>query len=296
MRLLDYLETESIFILRETAAQCKKPVLLFSGGKDSLVLLRLAEKAFWPEKVPFPIMHIDTGHNFPEVLEFRDKTIARLGLTLIVRRVEDSIFLGRTCDLDGPFPSRNALQTVTLLDAINEFEFDAAIGGARRDEEKSRAKERVFSVRDNQGHWDPQKQRPELWNLYNGRVGEGGHLRVFPLSHWTELDVWRYVQVEELQLPSLYFSHTRDCLIRGRSILPAGPYLGPTVGESITQLSIRFRTVGDMTCSSAVESKATTISEVIHEIMASKSSERSGRVDDQVSDWSMEERKRAGYF
>ena len=284
MNYLEELEAESISILRESAIVFKRPVILFSGGKDSLTLLHLCKKAFYPFRIPFDILHIDTGHNFSETLKFRDKTITALGVNLIVRSVIDSIRLGRVKDTGG---SRNSLQTTTLLDAMTEFNFDSAIGGARRDEEKARAKERIFSLRDSQGKWNPSSQRPELWNLYNGYMKPGQQMRVFPLSNWTELDIWSYIRRENLALPSLYFTHKRLCLIRKGVIIPASEELKPKPNEKIQTLDIRFRTVGDITCSAAVESKASNAQEVINEICSSPYSERSGRIDDRTSEWSM---------
>src|SRR5581483_7008289 len=260
---LEALEAESIFIMREAAAELERPVLLFSGGKDSAVLLRLAEKAFRPARFPFPVMHIDTGHNFPEVLAFRDRRMAELGERLIVRRVQDSIDQGRVVEERGPNASRNKLQTVTLLDAIQEFEFDAAFGGARRDEEKARAKERIFSFRDEFGQWDPKNQRPELWNLYNGRIRKGEHVRVFPISNWTEIDVWHYIERERLELPPIYFAHERDVFERQGMLLSVSPYVQLNRGEEPFRAQVRFRTVGDATCTGAVRSAAATIEHVI---------------------------------
>lgn len=288
------LESEAIFILRETAAELEKPVLLFSGGKDSAVLLRLAEKAFRPAKFPFPILHIDTGHNFPEALEFRDRRVKELEEKLIVRSVEDSIRAGKVSEDGG---SRNRLQSVTLLDAIQEFGFTAAIGGARRDEEKARAKERIFSFRDSFGQWDPKNQRPELWNLYNCKIRPGEHMRVFPISNWTELDVWQYIAEEKLELPPLYFSHTRQVFERNGMLLAVSEYIKLQTKEKPFEATVRFRTVGDMSCTAAVRSTAATISEVIEEIIVSTVSERgSSRVDDTLSETAMEERKKEGYF
>jgi len=296
MKLLDVLEAESIHILREVAAQSKKPVLLFSGGKDSLVLLRLSEKAFRPSKFPYPILHIDTGHNFPETIAFRDQTVERLKEHLIVRKVEDSIRAGRAVEEKGHSPSRNALQTVTLLDAFSEFKFDMAIGGARRDEEKARAKERIFSFRDEFGQWDPRNQRPELWNLYNGRIHEGESVRIFPLSNWTELDVWSYIEREKLALPSLYFTHLREVFMRNGTWLPVCDHMKIQSGETQKKMDVRFRTVGDMTCTSAFPSTASTVKEIIEEIIVSRVTERASRMDDRRSDSAMEDRKRQGYF
>ncbi|HXG53620.1 MAG TPA: sulfate adenylyltransferase subunit CysD [candidate division Zixibacteria bacterium] len=293
---IDLLESEAIHILREVAAECRNPVLLFSGGKDSAVLLRLAEKAFRPARFPFPLMHIDTGHNFPEVIDFRDRRVAELGERLIVRSVQDSIARGRVI-LRSPDESRNAHQSVTLLDAIEEFGFDACIGGARRDEEKARAKERIFSFRDEFGQWDPKSQRPELWSLYNARVHPGEHMRVFPISNWTELDVWRYIARERLEVPRLYYAHLRPVIRRGRSLLPVSGPVRPRPGEAVEIVSVRFRTVGDATCTCPVESTAATAEEIIAETARARLSERGAtRMDDQTSEASMELRKRDGYF
>ncbi len=293
---LDMLESEAIHIMREVAAEFERPVLLFSGGKDSIVMLRLAEKAFRPARFPFPLMHVDTGHNFDETIEFRDRRAAELGEELIVRSVEDSIARGRVKEETGPDASRNRLQTTTLLDAIEEFKFDAAFGGARRDEEKARAKERIFSFRDDFGQWDPKNQRPEPWNLYNGRIRKGEHMRVFPLSNWTELDVWQYVARENLDIPSIYFSHERDVLHRDGLLLPDSPFVVKRDGETSERKVVRFRTVGDMTCTAAVESPANTIQDIIAEVAIARRTERGSRVDDKVSEAAMEDRKREGYF
>ncbi len=293
---LDTLESEAVFILRETAAEFANPVLLFSGGKDSTVLLRLAEKAFRPGKFPFPLLHVDTGHNFPEVIEFRDRIAAALGERLIVRTVQDSIDRGRV-RVKSRDQSRNALQTVTLLDAIAEFEFDACIGGARRDEEKARAKERIFSFRDAFGQWDPRHQRPELWSLYNGRLDKGEHMRVFPLSNWTELDVWQYIARERLALPSLYYAHARAVAVRGEVLLPVSDLVPLRENDKIETRLVRFRTVGDISCTSPVESNAATVEEILAETLNATVSERGAtRLDDQGSEAAMEERKRMGYF
>ncbi|AYA38294.1 sulfate adenylyltransferase subunit CysD [Hymenobacter oligotrophus] len=295
---LDRLEAEAIHILREVAGQFQRPALLFSGGKDSIALVRLAEKAFRPGKFPFPLVHIDTGHNFPEVLAFRDALAERLGEQLIVRRVEDTIQQRGLREPGGKFPSRNALQTYTLLDTIEEFGFDACIGGARRDEEKARAKERIFSVRDEFGQWDPRRQRPELWNIYNGQIQPGENVRVFPISNWTELDVWNYIQRENIQLPSIYFAHERRCVV-----LPSGQLLAVTehlsldASDELTTRQVRFRTVGDATCTAAVESDASTLEAIIEDILQAKVSERGAtRLDDRISETGMEDRKRNGYF
>jgi sulfate adenylyltransferase subunit 2 len=293
---LDDLESEAIYILREAAADFRRPVLLFSGGKDSTVLLRLAEKAFRPARFPFPLLHIDTGENFPEVLAFRDRIIADLDERLIVRLVQTSIDSGRA-RLGHGETSRNALQSVTLLDAIEEFEFDACIGGARRDEEKARAKERIFSFRNAFGEWDPRQQRPELWNLFNTRIERGEHMRVFPLSNWTELDIWQYIARERLALPAIYFAHRREVVVRRGMLVPVSPACPPDRGETVEIRIVRFRTVGDMSCTAPVESTAATISDVITETMAATLSERAAtRLDDKSSENAMEERKRVGYF
>lgn len=293
---LDRLEAESIHIMREVVAECKNPVLLFSGGKDSIVMLRLAEKAFRPGKFPFPLMHIDTEHNFPEVTEFRDRHAAALGERLIVRSVEESIRNGRI-KIRKAGESRNTMQTVTLLDAIEEFKFDACFGGARRDEEKARAKERIFSFRDEFGQWDPKNQRPELWSLYNARVHPGEHIRVFPLSNWTELDVWRYIAREKLDIPEIYYAHEREVVIRAGGILPISHLVQPKAGEEVKRLSVRFRTVGDMSCTCPVESTAATAAAIIAETAATRITERGAtRMDDQTSEASMELRKKEGYF
>jgi sulfate adenylyltransferase subunit 2 len=293
---LQELEAHAIFVLREVAAECERPVLLFSGGKDSAVLLRLAEKAFRPARFPFPLLHVDTGQNFPEVLEFRDRRAAELGESLLVARVQDSIDQGRVPD-PGPEGSRNRLQSVTLLDAIAQYRFDACIGGARRDEDKARAKERVFSFRDAFGEWDPRQQRPELWHLYHGRVLPGEHLRAFPLSDWTELDVWHYIEREELILPSLYFAHRRVVVERDGMLLAVSPWVRPRQGEPVEETTVRFRTVGDATCTGAMRSTANSVHQVLEEIAASRLSERGAtRADDRTSETSMEDRKREGYF
>ncbi len=294
---LDVLEAESIHIMREVVAEFERPCLLFSGGKDSIVMLRIAEKAFWPAPIPFPLMHVDTGHNFPEVIDFRDRRVAELGARLIVASVQDSIDAGRVVEETGRRASRNRLQTVTLLDAIEEHEFDAVFGGARRDEEKARAKERVFSFRDEFGQWDPKNQRPELWNLYNSRIRKGEHIRVFPLSNWTELDVWDYIRRENLELPSIYFAHTRKVFERDGMLLADSPYVNRGDDEPVFEATVRFRTVGDMTCTGAVESTARTVDEVIAEIAATRITERGAtRADDRFSEAAMEDRKKEGYF
>lgn len=293
---LAQLEHEAVFVMREVAAQFERPVLLFSGGKDSLIMVRLAQKAFQPARFPFPLLHVDTGHNFPETIAFRDDLASRSGARLIVRKVEDSIKAGRAMEEPGANPSRNALQTVTLLDAIEEFKFDAALGGARRDEEKARAKERFFSHRDEFGQWDPKNQRPELWNLFNGRKHPGEHFRIFPLSNWTEMDVWQYIANEKLDIPSIYFSHSREVVRRGGVLLPKSPFLKLVDGESYETRQVRFRTVGDMTCTGAVESGADTLGAVIQEVAAARETERGTRTDDRRSDTAMEDRKKTGYF
>lgn len=294
---LALLEAESIHIFREVAAEFERPVLLFSGGKDSIVMLRLAEKAFRPGKFPFPLMHIDTEHNFPEVIEYRDRRAAELGEKLIVRSVEDSIRQGRIVERAGQDNSRNRMQITTLLDAIGEFRFQAVFGGARRDEEKARAKERVFSFRDQHGQWDPKNQRPELWNLYNGRIHLGEHIRVFPISNWTELDVWQYIAEEDLEVPSIYYAHRRPTVIRNGLVVPISHLLPPEPQEAVEDRLVRFRTVGDMSCTACVESPAVNAAEIIAETAVTRITERGAtRVDDRVSEASMEDRKRAGYF
>jgi sulfate adenylyltransferase subunit 2 len=294
---LDALEAEAVFIFREVAAELERPVLLFSGGKDSIVLLRLAEKAFRPGRFPFPVMHVDTGHNFDEVLEFRDRRIAELGERLLVASVQDSIDQGRVAEEEGPRASRNRAQTVTLLDAIAEGGYDACFGGARRDEEKARAKERVFSVRDEFGQWDPKNQRPELWSLYNSRIRQGEHIRVFPLSNWTELDIWQYIEREHLEVPPIYFAHRRTVFPRDGMLLATGPYVQLLPGEESFEAMVRYRTVGDMTCTGAVESTATTVADIVTEVAATRLTERGAtRADDRVSEAAMEDRKREGYF
>jgi sulfate adenylyltransferase subunit 2 len=294
---LETLEAESIHIFREVAAEFERPVLLFSGGKDSIVLLRLAQKAFRPGRFPFPIMHVDTGHNFPEVIEFRDRLISTLGERLIVASVQESIDRGRVTEEKGPRASRNRLQTTTLLDAIAEHGFDAAFGGARRDEERARAKERVFSFRDDFGQWDPKRQRPELWTLYNGNIRKGEHVRVFPISNWTELDVWQYIAQEELGVPPIYYSHSREVFSRDGMLYAVSPYVELLDDEQPFEASVRYRTVGDMTCTGAVRSTATTLEAVVAEIAATRITERGEtRADDRVTEAAMEDRKREGYF
>ena len=293
---LDELEAEAIYILREVAGQFEKPALLFSGGKDSITLVRLAEKAFRPGKFPFPLVHIDTGHNFAETIEYRDKMISRIGEKLIIGHVQDSIDEGKVVEQKGKNASRNTLQTVTLLDSIAKYGFDACIGGARRDEEKARAKERIFSVRDEFGQWDPKRQRPELWNIFNGKIHKGENVRVFPISNWTELDVWNYIRREKIELPSIYFAHEREVIIRSGQYMAASPFLNMDEEDIIERRNVRFRTVGDMTCTAAVESYAYRIDDIIDEISESKISERGARMDDKVSEAAMEDRKKGGYF
>ena len=294
---LDVLEAEAVHVMREVAAEFERPVLLFSGGKDSIVMLALAEKAFWPARIPFPVMHVDTGHNFPEVLEFRDRRVAELGVRLIVASVQESIDAGRAVEETGRHASRNRLQTVTLLDAIEEQRFDALFGGARRDEEKARAKERMFSFRDEFGQWDPKNQRPELWNLYNTRIRRGEHIRVFPLSNWTELDVWAYIEREELAIPSIYYAHERPVFERDGLLLAENPYVTRGEDEPLFSATVRYRTVGDMTCTGAVASTAATVADVISEVAATRITERGQtRADDRTSEAAMEDRKREGYF
>ena len=294
---LDQLESEAIYILREVAGQFERPALLFSGGKDSITLVRLAEKAFRPGKFPFPLVHIDTGHNFQEALDFRDHLVKKLDEKIIVRHVGDTIKAKKLTEPQGKFASRNALQTYTLLDVIEEFKFDALIGGARRDEEKARAKERIFSVRDEFGQWDPKRQRPELWNIYNGRIQKGENVRAFPISNWTELDVWNYIRREGMELPSIYFAHERECLEYQGQLIALSPFIKLDEGDKIVKKKVRYRTVGDMTCTAAVESDADTLDEIINEIIATKISERGEtRIDDRVSEAAMEDRKKNGYF
>jgi len=294
---LDVLQAESIHMMREVAAEFERPVLLFSGGKDSIVMLALAERAFWPARIPFPVMHVDTGHNFPEVLAYRDRRVADLGLRLIVASVQETIDSGKVAEETGRWASRNKLQTTTLLDAISENRFDAVFGGGRRDEEKARAKERVFSIRDEFGQWDPKNQRPELWNIYNTRIRRGEQIRVFPLSNWTELDVWHYIAREKLEIPSIYFSHRRAVFERDGILLADNPFLAPASDEPVFEAAVRYRTVGDMTCTGAVESTAGTVAEVITEIAATRITERGQtRADDRASEAAMEDRKREGYF
>jgi sulfate adenylyltransferase subunit 2 len=290
---LDVLEAEAIHVIREVAAELEKPVLLFSGGKDSIVLLRLAEKAFQPAELPFAVMHVDTGHNFPEAIAFRDRRVPGV----LVASVQESIDRGRVVEETGPRASRNRLQTVTLLDAIEHGRFDAAFGGARRDEERARAKERIFSFRDDFGQWDPRRQRPELWNLYNGRIRRGEHVRVFPISNWTELDVWEYIRTEELEIPSIYFAHEREVFERDGMLYAVSPFLERADGEQPFRASVRYRTVGDMSCTGAIRSQAASLDDVIAEIAATRITERGEtRADDRVGEAAMEDRKREGYF
>ena len=296
MNYLDHLEAEAISILREVAGQFEKPALLFSGGKDSITLVHLAKKAFRPGKFPFPLVHIDTGHNFPETITFRDQLIEELGERLIVGLVQDAIDQGKVVEQKGKNASRNSLQTVTLLETIEKNGFDACIGGARRDEEKARAKERIFSVRDEFGQWDPKRQRPELWNIFNGKIQKGENVRVFPISNWTELDVWNYIKRENIEIPSLYFAHERDCIYRSGQWMTADPSLNLDHEDKIERKQVRFRTIGDMTCTAAVESDKGDIDGVIQEISESRISERGARMDDKVSEAAMEDRKKGGYF
>ena len=296
MDYLDQLEAEAIAILREVAGQFEKPALLFSGGKDSITLVRLAEKAFRPGKFPFPLVHIDTGHNFPETISFRDELAQKIGEKLIIGLVQDSIDNGKAIEQKGKNASRNALQTVTLLETIEKYGFDACIGGARRDEEKARAKERIFSVRDEFGQWDPKRQRPELWNTFNGKIHKGENVRIFPISNWTELDVWNYIKREKIDLPSIYFAHQREVVFRNGQFMAAAKALQIDDDDDVSTRMVRFRTVGDMTCTAAVESEKTDIDDIILEISQSKISERGARMDDKVSEAAMEDRKKGGYF
>ena len=296
MNTLEQLESEAIYVIREVAAQFERPVMLFSGGKDSILMSYLAHKAFYPGQIPFPLMHIDTGHNFDETIEFRDWWMKEIGANLIVRTVEESIRRGRVKEEDGPNPSRNGLQTVTLLDALSEFKFDCAMGGARRDEEKARAKERFFSFRDRFGQWDPKNQRPELWNIFNGRHRPGEHIRGFPISNWTELDVWQYIQREAVPMPKLYYTHEREVVERDGVILALGPYTTALDGETVKRIPVRFRTIGDMTCTGATESTARSIEDIVNEVAATRVTERGGRADDKRSEAAMEDRKKQGYF
>lgn len=294
---LAQLEDEAIYILRETAAQFERPALLFSGGKDSIVLVHLALKAFRPGKFPFPLVHVDTGHNFPEAIKFRDYLANKIGENLIVASVEDAIKKYNLKETNGRFPSRNALQTYALLDVIEEYQFDACIGGARRDEEKARAKERIFSVRDDFGQWDPKLQRPELWNILNGKIEKGHNVRVFPISNWTELDVWNYIKANEIELPNLYFSHQRECIVYNDKLIATSAFIQPNDTEDVVVEKVRYRTVGDMTCTAAVPSDAATIDDIITDIINTRISERGQtRLDDQLSEAAMEDRKKQGYF
>jgi sulfate adenylyltransferase subunit 2 len=290
------LESESIHVMREVAGQFERPAILFSGGKDSIVMLRLAEKAFRPGRFPMPLVHVDTGHNYPEVIDFRDRRAAQLGEKLIVRSVEDSIARGRIVEKAGADNSRNRMQITTLLDTVAEFRFDALLGGARRDEEKARAKERFFSYRDENGQWDPKNQRPELWNLYNGRHNAGEHFRVFPISNWTEMDVWQYIEQEKLEIPSIYYAHKRRVAERQGVLMPISDLVPAKENEVVTELTVRFRTVGDITCTACVESDASTAADIITETAAARVTERGSRVDDKASEAAMEDRKKEGYF
>jgi len=293
---LDQIEAEAIFVLRETAAQFQNPALLFSGGKDSIVMAWLARKAFWPARMPFPLVHIDTGHNFPETMTYRDEFVEMIGARLVVGSVQESIDTGRVVEEKGPNASRNALQTVTLLDTIEKHQYDACLGGGRRDEEKARAKERFFSHRDDFGQWDPKNQRPELWNLFNGRKNPGEHFRVFPLSNFTEMDIWMYIKRENIPLPSLYFAHERDTLVRNGAILAVSEFVSQREGETVEHKRIRFRTMGDATITGAIESDAVTLDHIIDEVAAARQTERGNRADDKRSETSMEDRKKEGYF
>ena len=285
-----------MFVLREVAAQFENPVLLFSGGKDSIVVAHLARKAFWPAKIPFPLMHIDTGHNFPETIQFRDELMEKIGARLIVASVQDSIDQGKVVEEKGFNASRNALQITPLLDAIEEHKFDCALGGARRDEEKARAKERFFSHRDDFGQWDPKNQRPELWNIFNGKKNMGEHFRVFPISNWTEMDIWQYILLEEIEIPSLYFSHMRECFVRDGVILGKTDFIQTRDTEEVKEMQVRFRTIGDATCTGAVLSAASTLEDIIDEVASTRITERGGRSDDKRSEAAMEDRKKQGYF
>lgn len=293
---LQELEAEAIFVIREVVAQFERPALLFSGGKDSIILSHLARKAFYPAKIPFPFIHIDTGHNFPETLAFRDQLVKNLGVQLYVGSVQESIDTGRVREETGVNASRNALQTTSLLDTLEKYKIDAAMGGARRDEEKARAKERFFSHRDEFGQWDPKNQRPELWNLFNGKKHMGEHFRIFPISNWTEMDVWQYIQFEQIELPSLYFSHERDCVVRDGVILAYSDYLQLKPDEQITKMTVRYRTCGDMPITGAVESGADTLEKIIEEVATTRTTERGSRADDKRGETAMEDRKKSGYF
>ena len=293
---LKQLESEAIYVLRETAAQFEKPVLLFSGGKDSIVMAYLAKKAFWPAKLPFPLMHVDTGHNFPETIEYRDQFVKDLGAQLIVASVQDAIDQGKVVEETGVNASRNSLQTVALLDGLEEGQYDAALGGGRRDEEKARAKERFFSHRDAFGQWDPKNQRPELWNVFNGKKHHGEHFRVFPLSNWTEMDIWQYIKLEDIALPELYFSHERECFVRNGVIMALTEYTQPQLEETVEKMQVRFRTIGDTTCTGANISTASDLDAIIDEVAAARNTERGTRADDKRSETAMEDRKNQGYF
>ena len=295
---LKQLESEAIYILRETAAQFEKPVLLFSGGKDSIVMAHLAKKAFWPAKLPFPLLHVDTGHNFVETMEYRDWFVEQLGAELVVASVQKAIYEGKVVEETGPYASRNGLQTVALLEGLEEGQYDAALGGGRRDEEKARAKERFFSHRDAFGQWDPKNQRPELWNIFNGRKHHGEHFRVFPLSNWTEMDIWQYIKLENIELPNLYFSHERDCFVRNGVIMAVTDFIEllPEEKESVEKMTVRFRTIGDATCTGAALSTADNLDDIIDEVAAARQTERGTRADDKRSETAMEDRKKEGYF
>ncbi len=295
---LKQLESEAIYILRETAAQFEKPVLLFSGGKDSIVMAHLAKKAFWPSRLPFPLMHVDTGHNFPETMEYRDRYVAELGAELVVASVQKAIDEGKVVEETGPYASRNGLQTVALLEGLEKGQYDAALGGGRRDEEKARAKERFFSHRDAFGQWDPKNQRPELWNIFNGRKLHGEHFRVFPLSNWTEMDIWQYIKLEAIELPNLYFSHERECFIRNGVIMGITDFieLTPEEKKTVQKMTVRFRTIGDATCTGAALSTADNLDDIIAEVAAARQTERGTRADDKRSETAMEDRKKEGYF
>ncbi|MDG1702056.1 MAG: sulfate adenylyltransferase subunit CysD [Opitutae bacterium] len=293
---LKQLESEAIYVLRETAAQFEKPVLLFSGGKDSIVMAYLAKKAFWPAKLPFPLMHVDTGHNFPETMEYRDQFVKDIGAELIVASVQESIDQGKVVEETGVNASRNSLQTVALLEGLENGQYDAALGGGRRDEEKARAKERFFSHRDAFGQWDPKNQRPELWNVFNGKKHHGEHFRVFPLSNWTEMDIWQYIKLENIALPELYFSHERDCFIRNGVIMAVTEFTQPQPEETVEKMQVRFRTIGDTTCTGANISSASDLNEIIDEVAAARNTERGTRADDKRSETAMEDRKKQGYF
>lgn len=293
---LDQLESEAVFVLREVAAQFDNPVMLFSGGKDSIVMAHLAFKAFHPARLPFPLLHVDTGHNFPETIEYRDQFVAKIGARLIVALVQDSINKGRVVEETGPLASRNSLQTVTLLDALEDGQYDSALGGGRRDEEKARAKERFFSHRDGFGQWDPKNQRPELWNIFNGRKNHGEHFRVFPLSNWTEMDIWQYIKRENIEIPSLYFAHDREVFERSGTLLAVSDYVNVQENEIVESRRVRFRTVGDATCTGAIESESNTLDQIIAEVAAAHQTERGSREDDRRTETSMEDRKKEGYF